>query len=262
MRTCDHCHYLRAKTKIGILPIEIEQEKESYHITMTQGRFVQKSISSEAEASLLAALGLTKEDMDTRCPIKIASTGHSKVMIGIKHRKQLNNLTPNENQLTELSKEINCNGYFVFTFDSNKKDILTFGRMFAPAIGIKEDPVTGNANGPLGGYLIENSIIEAPTDVFEFIGAQGGDIIQGGFVTTMLDAVCSFSVFGTNPNVIKLATLELKVTYLKASRAGKFKAIGKIESMGRSIAFLTGELYNETGEKTATITTTAKIKLK
>lgn len=91
---------------------------------------------------------------------------------------------------------------------------------------------------------------------------HSGDIIQGGFVTTMLDSVCTFSVFGTNPNVVKLATLELKVTYLKASRAGKFKAKGKIESMGRSIAFLTGELWNEAGEKTATITTTAKIKLK
>jgi len=91
---------------------------------------------------------------------------------------------------------------------------------------------------------------------------HSGNIIQGGFVTTMLDAVCTFSVFGTNPNVIKLATLELKVTYLKASRAGKFKAIGSIESMGRSIAFLTGELFNEAGEKTASITTTAKIKIK
>ena len=91
---------------------------------------------------------------------------------------------------------------------------------------------------------------------------HSGDIIQGGFVTAMLDSVCTFSVFGTNPNVIKLATLELKVTYLKASRAGKFKAIGRIESMGRSIAFLTGALFNEEGQKTASITTTAKIKLK
>ncbi len=91
---------------------------------------------------------------------------------------------------------------------------------------------------------------------------HSGDIIQGGFVTTMLDSVCTFSVFGTNPNVVKLATLELKVTYLKASRAGKFKAVGKIESMGRSIAFLTGELFDESGQKTASITTTAKIKIK
>lgn len=89
---------------------------------------------------------------------------------------------------------------------------------------------------------------------------HSGDIIQGGFVTSMLDAVTTFAVFGSNPNVIKLATLELKVTYFKASRAGKFKAIGRIESIGRSIAFLTGELINESGQKTASISATAKIK--
>lgn len=91
---------------------------------------------------------------------------------------------------------------------------------------------------------------------------HSGDVIQGGFVTSMLDSVITFAVFGSNPNVIKLATLELKVTYLKASRAGKFKAIGRIESMGSSIAFLTGELFNEMEEKTATISATAKIKIK
>ena len=52
--------------------------------------------------------------------------------------------------LAQMSKVINCNGYFVFTMDSKEEDILTHGRMFAPAIGINEDPVTGNANGPLG----------------------------------------------------------------------------------------------------------------
>ena len=90
---------------------------------------------------------------------------------------------------------------------------------------------------------------------------HSGNIIQGGFVTSMLDAVTTFAVFGSNPNVIKLATLELKVTYFKASLAGKFKAIGRIESIGRSIAFLTGELINDSGIKTASISATAKIKV-
>lgn len=107
----------------------------------------------------------------------------------------------------------------------------------------------------------EKGICEMSFDVPKHF-CHSGDIIQGGFVTTMLDSVCTFAVFGNNANVIKLATLELKITYFKASRAGKYRAVGKIESMGRSIAFLTGELYNEAGQKTASITTTAKIKLK
>ena len=107
---------------------------------------------------------------------------------------------------------------------------------------------------------LDNQIVEMSFEVSKH-HCHSGDIIQGGFVTTMLDAATTFSVFATNPKVVKLATLELKVNFLKASRAGKFKAIGRIDSIGRSIAFLTGELINEQGEKTATITTTAKISL-
>ena len=84
--------------------------------------------------------------------------------------------------MIELSKHINCNGYFVFTFDSDDKDILTYGRMFAPAIGISEDPVTGNANGPLGGYLIQNKIIDSSSACFEFNGKQGETINRLGVV--------------------------------------------------------------------------------
>uniref|UniRef100_UPI00321ACA75 PhzF family phenazine biosynthesis protein n=1 Tax=Chryseobacterium sp. TaxID=1871047 RepID=UPI00321ACA75 len=65
-------------------------------------------------------------------------------------------------------------------FDSDDKEVLTYGRMFAPAIGIQEDPVTGNANGPLGGYLIQNKIIEVSDGTFEFIGRQGESIHRIG----------------------------------------------------------------------------------
>ena len=46
--------------------------------------------------------------------------------------------------------------------------------MFAPAIGISEDPVTGNANGPLGAYLVHFNILQDnSSNSFDF------DIIQG-----------------------------------------------------------------------------------
>jgi PhzF family phenazine biosynthesis protein len=54
--------------------------------------------------------------------------------------------------------------------------------MFAPAIGINEDPVTGNANGPLGGYLIQNKIINTKENYFEFNGGQGEKINRFGVV--------------------------------------------------------------------------------
>ncbi|QGY48218.1 PhzF family isomerase [Maribellus comscasis] len=178
----DSC-ILRIKTKIGILPFEIVKENGDYKVIMTQGRFeLSPTFNSETTNKLIAALGLAKSDLDNKCPVQIASTGHSKVMIGIKDREKLNDLSPDFNDLASLSKSINCNGYFVFTFDSDIPEVLTYGRMFAPAVGINEDPVTGNANGPLGGYLIQNRIVEYADNKFEFNGCQGERIDRMGKV--------------------------------------------------------------------------------
>ncbi|MBL0739988.1 PhzF family isomerase [Chryseolinea lacunae] len=174
---------LRAKTKIGVLPIEIAQHNGDYQITMTQGKFeLAPPLNDAVSHELLTALGLVEADRDNKCPIQIASTGHSKVMIGITSREKMNALKPNLAALAELSKRIQCNGYFVFTFDSNNSDILTHGRMFAPAIGISEDPVTGNANGPLGGYLVQNKIASYQGNTFKFNGSQGEAIGRNGIV--------------------------------------------------------------------------------
>ena len=178
----DSCMF-RIKTKVGILPIEIIQQDGDYQIIMTQGRFdLSPAFDNETTQILLKALGLERTDLDERCPIQIASTGHSKVMIGIRSRKKLNKLSPNQMELALLSERISCNGYFVFTLDSGEEETLTYGRMFAPAIGITEDPVTGNANGPLGGYLVQNKIVSFEDNYFEFNAKQGEKINRLGTI--------------------------------------------------------------------------------
>lgn len=173
---------LRMKTRVGVLPFEIVKQYGDYQVVMTQGAFeLGPRFDNNTTNKLLLALGLDVADLDLNCPIQIATTGHSKVMICIKSRTILNDLLPNFNDLVDLSAQIKCNGYFVFTFDSDQPDILTYGRMFAPAIGINEDPVTGNANGPLGGYLVQNKLVDYK-DCFEFSGRQGEKIDRLGVV--------------------------------------------------------------------------------
>lgn len=54
--------------------------------------------------------------------------------------------------------------------------------MFAPAIGIPEDPVTGNANGPLGAYLVHYGVCRAleSENEFSFSILQGEAIKRDG----------------------------------------------------------------------------------
>ncbi|SMC90236.1 PhzF family isomerase [Sporomusa malonica] len=196
---CGHAtiatHYVRAminnavsskvlhKVGIGILPVEIIKDENGYLIMMKQGeiQFSEPFIGQEHD-NIVTALGLNQEDLDQRCPIQIVSTGHSKVMIGIKSRKKLDSLVPDMISLSRLSRLIGCNGYFVFTLDSEISGVLTHGRMFAPAIGIDEDPVTGNANGPLGAYLVKHDLVKYSEGSFAFKGEQGTAIGRSGIV--------------------------------------------------------------------------------
>ena len=169
------------KTKIGILPFEIIKNGNDYKILMTQGKIqFEEPFDEKMKQRIINTLQISTDDIVARCPIQIVSTGHSKVMVGIESRTLLNNLNPNFFELAEISKEINCNGYFVFTFDSNSPRILTHGRMFAPAIGINEDPVTGNANGPLGAYMVKHKLVRHNGKEFSFTGKQGEAINRPG----------------------------------------------------------------------------------
>lgn len=171
---------IRQKTGAGILPVEIEPLGNSYNIVMTQGKVEFGNIIEGNDLGrLVSALGIDNNDLITEAPVQIVSTGHSKVMIGIKDYQQLHNLTPDMKELNKLSEKINCNGYFVFTFDSNEADILIKGRMFAPAIGIEEDPVTGNANGPVGAYIVKCKLAEFD-DNLKFSAKQGMSIDREG----------------------------------------------------------------------------------
>jgi len=202
--TCGHAtisaHYVRAMEKnlqsctvqqrigIGVLPVEIIKQDNDYNIVMTQGAVeIHPPITGRNRSDILAALDLAESDLDHRCPIQIASTGHSKVMVGINSRTTLNSLIPDFNRLTNISHTIDCNGYFVFTLDSEDKEILSYGRMFAPAIGIPEDPVTGNGNGPLGAYLVYHKILKTKDGSVQFKGKQGEAIKRPGIVTVTVD---------------------------------------------------------------------------
>ncbi|KZL88637.1 PhzF family isomerase [Clostridium magnum] len=196
---CGHAtiaaHYARAienglgtsrvyhKTGAGILPVDIVKENGDYKIVMTQGKIeFGDIIDSINKEELLAALNIKNSDLLENYEIQIVSTGHSKVMVGIKSIATLNTLQPDYNALSKLSETIKCNGYYVFTVNSKDSDILIHGRMFAPAIGINEDPVTGNANGPLGAYLVHHKLVKQNNSLFSFKAKQGEAIGRPGII--------------------------------------------------------------------------------
>lgn len=113
------------------------------------------------------------------------------------------------------------------------------------------------------GCVIRDVDVERRSCTMEFNIDQrychSGDVIQGGFVTAMLDSVATHAVFLANPKTKVVATLELKVTFFEVSRRGQLTAIGKVDKMTRSIAFVSADLIDPNGVLTASLSSTAKL---
>lgn len=54
--------------------------------------------------------------------------------------------------------------------------------MFSPAIGIVEDPVTGNANGPMGVWLVHHNVLPHDGNVLCVKGHQGRALGRDGMI--------------------------------------------------------------------------------
>ncbi len=87
-----------------------------------------------------------------------------------------------------------------------------------------------------------------------------GDVVQGGFVTAMLDAAMAHAIFGSDPSIVRLSTLEISTRYENATRGQTpLTARGWVTKATRSIAFMSGEIRALDGSLCASAQSVAKI---
>lgn len=87
---------------------------------------------------------------------------------------------------------------------------------------------------------------------------HSGDVVQGGFITEMIDAVMAYAAMSVPDLCEGVATLEIKVSFMAPGRPGPMEATGRVVSAGRSIGYLDGELH-QNGKLIATATSTGKL---
>jgi PhzF family phenazine biosynthesis protein len=184
----------RQKQQSGIVEVDTISGASPARIAIHQAPPPLKRALEAAELSaVLEALALTRAELDERCPPLIAGESSTRVLIGLTQGATLSRLQPDLARLTALSGELGAAGYFLFSLRPAMPDVFSEARMFCPALGIPEDPVSGNAHALLGAYLLRHSLIEVPQvpdssgDTVEFTGAQGHHMGRPGSVTVALN---------------------------------------------------------------------------
>lgn len=80
------------------------------------------------------------------------------------------------------------------------------------------------------------------------------DVVQGGYVTAMLDAAMGHAVMAAEQFRARPSSIDINVSFLRPTRAGKCTAVGAIVKLGRTVGYLKAELFSDKGELTATAT--------
>lgn len=142
---------------IGTLPIDLLYEGDALSfVWMHQPAPVFHPWQGD-RARLAAALGLTVSDLDETLPIEHGSAGVAFVYIPLRSLAALGRARPGADLAAALAAPSSNIGAHLFTLGALPDGADARARMFAPGMGVAEDPATGSAAGPFGVYLVRHS---------------------------------------------------------------------------------------------------------
>jgi trans-2,3-dihydro-3-hydroxyanthranilate isomerase len=141
---------------IGLVPVELLYEgQRAVFVWMYQP--IPRFETWQGDVNRLASsLGLTPDDFDDALPIERAIVGVNHVLVPIRSLDAIGRAHSTPDLLEALNLPNEHPGCFLFTLERAESGADIHGRMFAPAMGIGEDPATGSAAGPLGVYLLRH----------------------------------------------------------------------------------------------------------
>jgi trans-2,3-dihydro-3-hydroxyanthranilate isomerase len=180
---------------VGPVPVELAWRNGDLNfawMTQPQPRFVARF---DGLSLVAAALGVSEAAIaGTKLPVEIVSCGVPFLMVPITSRAAVDSAILNVPAYDSLMQALRgeASGLFFFSLERGDDKATAYSRMFAPEVGVPEDPATGVASGPLGAYLVRHELVTPaaarsilslqgvkmgrPSQVHISIRVEGGDI--------------------------------------------------------------------------------------
>ncbi len=149
---------------VGPTPVSLTWKGDDLSFAwMTQGLPVFSDPIADAQLAVEALSLPDSAALDTERPVQAISCGVPFVFVPLKSRKAVDDASPNRAAIGKLLRASNsvAHGVFLFSAEPGPEGATAYSRMFAPGLGIDEDPATGSASGPLGCYLVRHALAGA-----------------------------------------------------------------------------------------------------
>ena len=168
------------ETNVGVLDIEVTDDGTVW-MTQDDPEVRRVDLDRERVADALGVDPAALADVGADLPLAVASTGLPFLAVPVNFLEHVSGLDPDLGAVEAISREVDATGIYAFTFDALGVDSTLHGRMFAPAAGVPEDPVTGTASGAVGAYLREFEAFEGELPE-EMVFEQGHFVDRPGHV--------------------------------------------------------------------------------
>ncbi len=152
------------KERVGDVAVRVERNGVTTAWLRTPPVTLEQTFSHDDGAALLS---LPVDRVRRDLPVQIASAGSPFLYVPLIDSAAVDAAVLNQGSVTAPIKDAAAVGVFLFAQTPQG----TYGRMFAPAYGIAEDPATGSATGPLYAYLLAHGAL--PNRSHAYVSEQG-----------------------------------------------------------------------------------------
>ena len=161
---------------VGPVPVRVEfQAGQPVYAEMSQPlpKFGPRLEDRRAVAEMLS---LEESDVDADLPVEVVSCGVPFLYVPLRGLDAAHRARPRADLMERACEGVVPPQVFVFTREVEDEGSTVHSRMFAPGLGITEDPATGAASGPLGCYLVRHGLVEgeAANDITSEQGLEMG----------------------------------------------------------------------------------------
>ncbi|HUW63622.1 MAG TPA: PhzF family phenazine biosynthesis protein [Spirochaetia bacterium] len=108
-----------------------------------------------------AALNVPPAEIDPRFPVQEVSTGMPFLIVPLQTLAGIRSARVNLEELNRLFDRFESRAVLVFCPETYDQKNTLHVRVFAPCLGVPEDPATGSAGGCLAGYLLKYGYLGA-----------------------------------------------------------------------------------------------------
>ncbi len=167
---------------VGVIPMELElQAGQPDFIRMTQPLPEFGSIFADHK-TIAQLLSINPAGIDANYPLQVVSCGVPFLFVPIKDLATIRQIKVRQDVWEAILKDYETPHIFVFTQETETEEGTVHSRMFAPALGIAEDPATGVASGPLGSYLVQYGLVSTSNGQVHILSEQGFEINRPSFI--------------------------------------------------------------------------------